>query len=342
MAGARWAALAVVGAIAVGGVAGCGGSDKPSGTNIAVVTPAARDDVDWSRATTAGVEKTAKQFHVRAQVAEGTTDRAKSLLTRLADGAQLVVAPYRADGPDAVAVATRTNVPALVWGDPKAARPGLVGDVEADLASVVYGAGAVAVRAARQRSVGIVICDDESSFTMAERFDLAAAYVAGARAAFPKAKADFVIAGGDAASAKEAVIAVVRKGAQMVLSLCGAGAPGVMTGIEIAARKIEGEAQLVTVIGDQGTINRENMVLTGAIVHPEVAFAQAIKDIRADRFGKRVYKLDMANGGVTLLQTGRTPGDAYEVGLKVIKQMGALPHASDETQLKALIDGSGQ
>lgn len=340
MAGSRWAALAVVGAIATVAV-GCGsGSDTPSVTNIAVVTPGARDDADWTRQTTDAAKAAAKKLHVRTQVVEGTAETpVKPTLTRLARNAQLVIAPFGPDGAEAAKVAASTEVPALVWGDPSALRPGLVGDVEADIAGGAFAAGALAAHASRSESVGIVLCDDGGAgWDMPQRFAIAAAFVAGARADNPKAKAAFVIAGSDEAGAKQATIEVVKQGSQMVLAICGPAAPGVMSGIEQAIKGLDGEAQMVALVGDKGTINRENVVITSVLVNPAVAFEQAIRDVRTDRFGKRVYKLDIANRGITLLQTGRTPGDAYEAALK-LKPPAELPTAGDEVELDALIRG---
>lgn len=339
MAGARWAALAVTSAIAVG-IVGCGGGeDKPSGTNIAAVTPGARDEADWSRQTTDAVEATAKKLHVRARVVEGSAEApVKPILRRLASDAQLIVALHHEDREAAVQVATSTKVPTLVWGDPAAARPGLVGNVEADLAPGAYQAGALAVRAAREKSVAIVLCDDGSSgWDMPERFRIAAAYVAGAKAADPKVKAAFVIAGADAEGARQATVDLGKRKFQMILAICGPTVSGVVEGLEqLVKDPVTGEDQLVGLIGDKGTLNRENVVVTSVLVNPGVAIEQAVRDIRADRFGKRPYELTLENRGITLLGTGRTPGDALEEASKM-EVPAEIPTARDEVTLEALI-----
>ncbi len=340
MAAARWAALAVASTIAVGVVACGGGEDKPSGTNIAAVTPGARDEADWSRMTSDAVNTAARKLHVRAQVAEGSAEApVKPVLRRLARNAQLVFAPYHEDRDAAVQVATSTEVPALVWGDPKAMRPGLVGDVEVDLAPGAYQAGALAVHAARERSVAIVLCDDGSSgWAMPERFRIAAAYVAGARAAEPKARAGYVIAGSDEAGAKQATVELGKRKFQMIMSICGpAGSTGVIKGIEqLGKDPVTGESQFVGLIGDKGTLNRENVVLTSVLVNPAVAIQQAVRDIRAGTFGKRAYTLTLENRGLTLLATGRTPGDAVEFAEKM-EPPADLPEPTNEVELDKVI-----
>ncbi|MGB2712305.1 MAG: BMP family ABC transporter substrate-binding protein, partial [Conexibacter sp.] len=329
--------LAVVGALVMG-VVGCGGGDdKPGGTNIALVTPGTRDDVDWTRQTTNAAEAAAKKLHVRAAIVEGSADDpVKPVLRRLARNAQLVVAPFVGDREAAIQVAQSTEVPALVWGDPDALRPGLVGDIEADLAHGAYAAGVIAIHASIERSVGIVLCDDGTA-PMTERFALAAAYLAGARSVEPKTKATYVISGSDVASAKLGTLEVVKRGGQMIFAVCGTAAPGVLQGVEQAVKKVEtGETQLVGLIGDKGTINKANVVLTSVMVNPQKAIEQAVRDIKAGTFGKRVYTLDLKNGGITLLQTGRTPGDAYQAGIDA-PQPAELPTAVDEHELDALI-----
>jgi basic membrane lipoprotein Med (substrate-binding protein (PBP1-ABC) superfamily) len=339
--GARWATLAVMGALVLALVA-CGSEEKSGGTNIAIVTPGSRDDADWSRQTTQAAEGAADKLKVRAVVVEGTAEfDAKAALRRLAPKAQLLIAPFSGDREAAVQVARATEVPALVFGDPKALKPGLVGDVEADFAQGAYAAGALAVKAAALRSVGIVMCDD-GAVPMPDRFAIAAAYLAGARSVDPKAKAAFTITGGDANSAKAGTLEVAKKGAQMILAVCGVGVPGVVHGVEQAIKQgegtLKGETQMVALVGDKGPINSENVLLTSVVVNPEKVFVQAARDVRAGSFGKRVYQLDLANGGLTLAQTGRTPGDAYEAAIK-LKPPAELPTAGDEVELEALIKG---
>ena len=339
MAGSRGAALAVMCAIAVG-VVGCGGGDddKPAGTDIVIVTPGTRDDPDWTKQVTDGGQAAAKKLGIRAKVVDGSAGGAlkRSLTTR----AQLLVVPSEADRSAAVRLAVGSEVPTLVWGDPNALKAGLVGDVEADLRPGAYQAGAMAVQAARERSIGIVVCDDGSGgWDLSDRFEIAAAYLAGARSKDPKTKAGYVIAGSDAEGAKQATVELAKRKLQMIMPICGApGNRGVVEGLEQVTKNVEmGEDQLVGLVGDKGEVNRENIVLTSVMINPAVAIEKALRDIRTDRFGTSVYRLTLANKGITLLQTGRTPADAYEAALKVEppEQLPLAPEGEDVDKLIA-------
>lgn len=342
MAGARWAALAAVGVIVMG-AAGCGGDDKSGGTKIALVTPGARDDPDWEAQLGKAAVKTAKRFHLGSQIVDPSNDAAaRKALRRLAPDAQLLIAGHAADAAAARRIALAADVPTLVTGDPKALRPGLVGDVEVAWDEGAYAAGWAAARAAIERSVGIVLCDDGTA-KMPDRFEIAAAFVAGAREQTASAKAAYGIVGADAQSAKEATLGLAARRIQMILAACGTAVPGVMQGVEKVGER---EHQFVGLIGEKAALNRENVVLTSVLVDPTVAYEQAVRDIRTDRFGKRVYRLTFANRGLTLLQTGRVPSDAWELGIKVgqrISREGTeLPHATNEVELDRIIAQAGR
>jgi hypothetical protein len=66
-----------------------------------------------------------------------------------------------------------------------------------------------------------------------------------------------------------------------------------------------------------------------------------VRDVRAKRFGQRVYRLEFANHGISLLRTGRTPADAFEAAVhrraQIIDKLVGLPDVSTEEALKAYV-----
>jgi basic membrane lipoprotein Med (substrate-binding protein (PBP1-ABC) superfamily) len=292
---------------------------------------------------------------VRAKIVDGSAAGGiRAALDGLEDTAQLVIAPYSGDRAAATRFASETEIPTLVWGDPDALRADLVGDVELAGGEGTFAAGMIASHASIFQSVGIVVCDDAAASDLEARYEMASAFVAGAREDNPKVEVFYARAGdggeADAAVAKAATIDITRDrplqhgsdtarqpGAQMVLALCGTATPGVMQGIEQA----DEEHQLVGIIGDKGTINKENMVVTSAMWNAAPVFAHAMKDIRAGTFGREPYRLDFAHNGIELLSTGRTPGDAFEVGNEAkerfLRELIGLPEKSTEEALKAFI-----
>jgi basic membrane lipoprotein Med (substrate-binding protein (PBP1-ABC) superfamily) len=365
--GARWAALAVIAAIGPG-LAGCGGDSGPKGTNIAIITPGTRDDADWTTVTAAAVKRVATRRHVRAVVIDGSSGHVSAALRRVAEHAQLIVVPYAGDRAAAMRAAADTDVPTLVWGDPHAQREGQVADVEWAGADGAYAAGTMAVHAAVYRSAGIVMCDNAEPLEMANRYRMAAAFVAGARAQSKQVRLFYTRVGdrGGPVSDAQAKAATIRitlggpmikvpytnpdpsgpdylaeRGAEFIFPLCGPAAPGVMRGVIRA----DAEHQFVGTIGDKRLINEENDLLASILIHPEIAIEQALRDVRNGKFGNHAYRLEFANHGISLLRTGRTPGDAFEAAVhrraQIIDKLVGLPEASTEEALKAYMEGQG-
>ena len=77
-----------------------------------------------------------------------------------------------------------------------------------------------------------------------------------------------------------------------------------------------GEDLYVGVIGDKASVNTDNNVLVSVMVDTRPVFERALRDVRTGRFAQRPYALTLRNRGIWLFQTGRTPADAYEAGIK--------------------------
>jgi basic membrane lipoprotein Med (substrate-binding protein (PBP1-ABC) superfamily) len=323
-----------------------------------IVTPGRRDDADWTRQLAAAARQVAARRHLRAQLVDGSAAGGiDAALAKAKRDARLVVVPFSADREAAIAFARATKIPTLVWGQPEAVRSGLIGDVQLIASEGLYAAGVVAAHASAFHSVGIVICDDVPPVDVEARYKMAAAFVDGARHERPGVDVSYVRAGeggaADAAAAKAATLRIAlhgtlehagpqlaERGAQMILALCGSALPGVMQAIEQAG----GERQLVGIVGDKAPINKQNMVLTSAMWNPAPVLEQALKDLEAGEFGETPYPLEFAHDGITLLSTGRTPGDALDAGeatkarfLKEAEPLSILPQQHTEEGLRGYI-----
>jgi len=346
VAGARWAALAAVAVIGMG-AAGCGGEEKDEGTKIALVTAGTRDDPGWATQTSAAAVKVARRLRLGSEVVDAESDAAAGrALRRLTQDALVLIAPTPLDRAAARRVAAAEDVPTLLFGEPDALKDGLIGDVEVSWQEGAYVAGWLASRASSERAVGIVICDD-GGVPVADRFELAAAYVAGARAHDPRTKATYSIAGADAEGAglatREVLDKAGRPNGEIVFALCGTGKSGIVSMVErLVKDAATGETQIVGIVGEETELNRENIFLTSVMVDPTPAFEQAARDVRTDRFGRRPYTLSFANGGIDLLQTGRSPADAYEAAIRLAERLEDepvdFPTASNEEELDAVIE----
>jgi len=345
--GARWAALLVVAAIAAG-AAGCGSSED--GTDIekiAFVSPGEDNEADWTLQARAIVEEFPKAFGIRVDTIDASqTDDLRGAFEQVAnEGNQLVIAHDSRYADTAAQVAEETGVATLVWGE----RP----DEDAPVAGITvqakeggYMAGIIAAKAAVTRRLGILVVADGSDWDLETWNRTAGGFVAGARSADPDVTITYgqVGSGGEASvdEVHDAAMRLIDGGAQMMFALGGRSTVGALRAIE----EISGESQFVGVVGDKAAFNRENYVLTSVMWDTRPVFRQAVRDVRAGTFGDRPYELTLRNRGTWLLNTGRTPADAYEAALAAQERMESgtldVPITPTSEAVEQLLAGGGQ
>jgi basic membrane protein A and related proteins len=346
VAGARWTALAVVAALAFGAV-GCGSSE--SGTDvrkIAFVAPWGDNEPDWTLQAKAIVEEFPQELGIRVDTLDASqADDVTAVLEQAAnEDNQLVIAHDSRYAEAAEAVAERTDVPMLVWGERPDAPEGLVGEIAVEDKEGGYMAGIIATKAAVTRRLGIIVIADGSDWDLATWNRTAGGFVAGARSIDPRSIVTYEQIGeGGSATVDEvhdAAMRQMRRGAQIVFALGGSSTLGALRAVE----EKSGESQYVGVVGDKNQYNRENYVLASIMWDTRPVFRKALRDLRAGSFGERPYELTLRNRGIWLLTTGRTPADAYEAALEAGReiQRGALdvPVTSTSDAVEQLIDGS--
>ncbi|HEU4701266.1 MAG TPA: BMP family ABC transporter substrate-binding protein [Conexibacter sp.] len=323
---ARWTALVLAAALAAG-VAGCGSSDT-QGTDVkkvAFVAPYADNEPDWTLQAQDVVSEWVRLGRVRVDKVDASqSDDVRAVLEQVShEGNQLVLAHDSRYADAAEAVAEQTRVPELVWGERSDTPDGLVGEITVpDDTAGGYMAGLVAAKSAYTRRLGIVVIADGSDWDTTTWNRMAGGFIAGARSIDPKIELSYTQVGENgSASVREVRAATMRMirhhGTQMVFGLGGAATLGALQAIDEAA----GESQYVGVIGDKAQFNRENNVLVSVMLDTRPAFERALRDVRTGRFGERPYALTLRNRGVWLFQTGRTPADAYDAGIRAGEQI---------------------
>jgi basic membrane protein A and related proteins len=342
---ARWVALALVAAL-VTGFAGCGSSDKGTDVRkIAFVAPFSDNEPDWTLQAKEFLADWPKRLHVRVDTADASqTDDIRGALEQVShEGNQLVIAHDSRYADAAEAVAKDTKVPELVWGERPDAPAGLVGQITLQDKEAGYIAGVVAARAAILRRLGIVVIADGSDWDTQTWNRMAGGFVAGARSIDPREVITYAQVGedGDATTeqVRKAALRLQIDGAQMVFALGGAATVGALRAVE----ERSGENQFIGVIGDKAEFNRENYVLESILYDFRPVFMQALRDLRAGRFGEHPYELTLRNRGLSLFTTGRTPSDAYGAGIEAEKAIRAgrlrVPTTSTREAVEALIAG---
>jgi len=339
---ARWTALVLIAALAAG-VAGCGSSDRQGTTvrKVAFVAPYGDNEPDWTLQAQEVVEEWPRRLHVRVDKVDASqTDDIRGALEQVShERNQLVIAHDSRYADAAEAVARKTGVPELVWGERSDPPDGLVGEITMPGATAGgYMAGLVTAKAAYARNLGIVVIADGSAWDTATWNRMAGAFIAGARSIDPREKFHYVQVGEDGTATVKQVHDATRRmiddGAQMVFALGGAATVGTLRALTEAG----GEDQYVGVIGDKARFNTENNVLVSVMVDTRPAFEQALRDLRTGRFGEHPYKLTLRNRGIWLFQTGRTPADAYEAGIRAGAQVEKGRIKVPETPTRAAVD----
>jgi basic membrane protein A and related proteins len=343
---ARWTILAAVAALALAAV-GCGGASKSGQVKeIAIATPGGAGDIGWSQQGIGAARRVASERELRLRTASGLEEGSfAAALERLAkDGAGLVIAHGRHWAPAAAAVAAKTKVPELVFGAPERLEPGRVGDVEVATEQAGYLAGYIAARASYIPSVGIIVASDDPLW-----YRTAGAFIAGARRFNPHVKITYARVGTDddnnVMRSRSAAEAQIADKTQMLLGLGERSTFGVMQATENAlnargARHFD--AMFVDVIGDKSARGHRSLTgLTAMIWNFAPAYRQAIADLRAGRFGRHPYTLDLANGGLSLIHDGRTPMDNYEAAMALGRRIAAgklkVPVTTTNAQVVALL-----
>lgn len=338
-------ALAVVAALAIG-VAGCGSGE--SGTTvrkIAFVAPYGDNEPDWTLRAQEVVREFPRELGIRVDTADAsqTTDLRGVLEQVSHEHNQLVIAHDSRYADVAEAVAADTKVPELVWGERPNAKKGLVGQITVQDKEAGYMAGVVAAHAAVTRRLAVIALADGSAWDLATWNRMAGGFVAGARSVDPKEQVRYVQVGQNGSATVEQVhdvaLRLLKSGSQMIFTLCGRSTLGALRAVE----QQQGENQYIGVISDKAAYNRENFVLEAIMYETRPVFEQAIRDLRTGRFAQHPYELTLANRGVWLLATGRTPSDAYEAAMaakaKIERGTLTVPSTPTSQAVQALIAG---
>jgi simple sugar transport system substrate-binding protein len=348
--------LALVSAIALG-AAGCGSSDNKSndagsakaGTTttadsakkvkkIAIVTPEKRDDFGWNQQGVEGAQAVAKELGIQIDVADGSGyDNVDPILSQLANGgAQLVIAHASGYNASAVDVAAKTSVPELSWDNPKGLQPGLVGDAETDSQQGAYLAGVLAAETSTSKKLGIVVSADDTNWNK-----MAGGFIAGARSADPSVKFLYAQIGqagyADSAGGKRVTGTVIAGGADVVFGMGDGSSFGMLKAVEQAGGKVK----FIDVIGDKSSIDKKKVLLSSVIWNFQPVFKQAVEQVNDGSYGTKGLTLDLANGGISLLQTPQVPAGAWtkveSAKQQIIDGQVQVPLTPKKGQVQALL-----
>ena len=316
MLAAAAASLVVVGSsLSVMAQSASPGSVTPSKiTRMGIVAPDKRTNLGWDQQGVDGAQAAADSIGATLDIADGVgyVDFAPIFNQMKDDGAQFIIAQASGYGEAGSQFAAETGIPVIVYDAPDATAPGLVADVLTNAGPGAYLAGVVAATMSKTGTLGMVISADTPSWHKAN-----GGFVAGAKSVNPDIKFLLAQTGqdayGDAALGKSTTEQVIAGGADIVFGQGDGASFGMLQAVETATPPAGADkVWFIDVIGDKSGPENDpkDVVLSSVMWNFTDTFKQAIADIDAGTFGNAGYVQDLANGGISLLQTDNITPDA--------------------------------
>ncbi len=275
--------------------------------SVAIVTPASRMNQGWDQQGVDNLVQVGQELEVGVEVAEnlGYDDITPVLLDLASDDVDLIVchaSGYQTVCPE---FAQAEGVPVVVIENPGAVQPGLVSDIETQAQEAAYLAGVMAGQETTTGTVGIVVTGQPPTWNF-----MTVGFAEGLKASRPDARLVYTSVGegtyDDAAAARQVTDTVLAAGADIVFGMGDGAAFGMIQAIREYNQGRPGQSpvRFIDVIGDKST-NEDavGLLLTSVLFDYTAAYTRMIEDLEAGAFGQ-VYTMDVANGGVTLLDTG--------------------------------------
>ena len=295
--------------------------------NIGYISPELANDYGWNQQGWEGAQAAAAAYGATTQKADGSGyGDPTPVLHQLADGgAQLIIAQAGSYSTPGAAFAASDNIPVIVYDRPDLLKAGLVTDVETDSQQGSYLAGVMAAKMSQTGTLGVVtsFADDTNWLKQSGGF------IKGALDTNKDIK--FSIASipsgdySDAAGGKSVTQQVIASGADIIIGMGDGSSFGMLDAVETAtgANKV----WFIDVIGNKTdpTVDTHGALLSSVLWNFAPAFEAGIAAIDAGTFGNEGFTLDLANGGISLLQTPNITADAW---------------AAVETAKAGILDGS--
>jgi simple sugar transport system substrate-binding protein len=312
---------------------------------IAIIAPEKGNDYGWNQQGVEGAKAVATAVGAEAIVQDGAGyEDVTPVLGQVAkDGANLIIAQASGYNTAAPQAAERYKVPVLTYDKPANKKEGLVADIETLAGQGAYLAGVLAAKASKTGTLGIVISADDTNWHKQE-----GGYVAGAKSVNPSVKfvqAQIGQAGyADAAGGKRVTDQVIAGGADVIFGMGDGSSFGMLQSVETAKPPAGADkVWFIDVIGDKTPVDKKGVLLSSVLWNFEPAFTQAVNDINTGTFGQQNYELNLANGGISLLQTKNIPADAWTAAetakAGIIDGSIEVPLTATADDVKALING---
>ena len=271
---------------------------------VAVATPEEPVDFGWNQQGVEGAQAAATAAGIDIEIAGGLGyDAPTQTLRQLAETADLIFAHASGFGDAAKEVALETGVRVVVYSSPDALESGVAAFVGTSAEEGGYLAGILAAETTMTGTLGIVISADD--FNWARH---SGGFVAGACSINPNIEVLLVQIGeaayGDVEGGARVTESIIAGGADVILGNGDGSSFGMIRAVETAdAPAGADKVWFIDVIGDKTSVDDENVLLSSILWDFGPTYLQAIRDVEAGTFGDHNYDLNLATGGIALLQT---------------------------------------
>ena len=169
----------------------------------------------------------------------------------------------------------------------------------------------VAAKMSKSGTVGIVVSADDVNWNK-----MAGGFITGAKAA----KADIEIklaqvgqaAYADAPGGKRVTDSVIAAGADIIFGMGDGSTFGMIEAVETAKPPAGADkVWFIDVIGDKTSLDKKNILLTSVVWDYLPVLKAAAAEIEAGTYGSKIGSIDLANGGIKLLQSSNIPADIW-------------------------------
>jgi len=335
--------LAVSGAAVLAGSGAAEAQQRPRTVRrIAIMTPERGTDMGWNQAGIVSARAAAQRLNIQIEVAEGLGygDIRPAMRELAAGGADLIIAHASGYNTTAFEVAVERNVPVAVVDTPrKVVRPGLVVDYTLSGHEGAYIAGAMAARATRTGTLGIVVSAEPPAWNSQSH-----AYISGARSVRANIPIRYAVIGpaaySDAPGGRRVADAVIAAGADILFGQGDGATMGMLQAITTSRATDGGQAWLIDVIGDKSGAAPGHL-MTSVLRDITQVIVNRVEDINAGRLGARPYTIGLADNSVRLLRTRHINDAAWAeveaVKARIVGGQVTVPYVVDAAQVRSLV-----
>lgn len=287
---------------------------QQSVTKLGYVSPEAAEDYGWNEQgaiAAAAVAESIGAEYVQQDAAGYSPEEVTPILNQFAEeGVDFIVAQASGYNQVAPTFAAENNIPVVIYDNPDAMAEGLVASIGTDGGEGGYLAGVLAASMSQTGTLGIVL----SASGDVNWLKQAGGFVQGARSVNPDVqfqKADIAEFGyADLEGGNRVTQQVIAAGADIVFGMGDGSSFGMLAAAAENAPPGADKAWFIDVIGDKSGIENSEALLSSVMWDFEPIISQAAADIAAGTFGTTNYTLDIANGGLFLLDTPNMSDEA--------------------------------